>query len=62
MWFYDKGKIVVCTRGLNKKGTMAESEIRQAESIAEAYGRAIKADALEIVEYTEFVKPNKEVS
>jgi hypothetical protein len=62
MWFYDKGKIVVCTHGLNKKGTMDESEIRHAESIAEAYGHAVKTNALQIVEYTEFVKPNKEES
>jgi hypothetical protein len=60
LWFYSKGKIVVCTNGVNKKGTMDEGEIRHAETIEELFGRAVANSTIEIVDYTEFAA-NKDI-
>jgi len=48
--FYDEGKVIICSHGLDKKGAMPQPELRLAEQVRRAY-LAAKADGrLEILE------------
>jgi len=49
-WFYDEGRVIICSHGLDKKGAMPQPELRLAEQVRRAY-LAAKADGrLEILE------------
>ena len=49
LWFYDEGRVVVCSHGLNRKGTMKRAQIEQAESAKKLYLAAKSAGTLEVV-------------
>lgn len=37
LWFFDSGRIIVCTHGFEKKGSMRQEEVRVAEQIRFSY-------------------------
>lgn len=57
-WFYDKGRIIVCTSGFNKKGTIDASEIAAAEATKAAYLKDQLNGQLTIVELDNFDPPD----
>jgi Phage derived protein Gp49-like (DUF891) len=62
-WFYDSGKVVVCSHGLNKKGdAVGTEEITGAETARNAYLQSKEKGTLEVVKLEEFDPPDKEES
>ena len=55
LWFYDKGKVVVCSHGCAKKGTMGNDEIENAEHRKKSYERDRDQDHLIIHDLDEFI-------
>lgn len=58
LWFYDHQKVIICTHGLNKKGSLGNDDLRHAEAVRARYLEAQGAGTLEIVDFTE-IKENK---
>lgn len=50
-WFYDRGKVVICTHGLIKKGQKTpQQDIQTAQSCKRDYDAAMLANHVEILE------------
>ena len=58
-WFYSKGRIVVCTHGVMKKGDTDEADIRHAEAIEEAFRNALDDSTLNVVSYKDYEEENE---
>jgi hypothetical protein len=54
-WFYDEGRLIVCSHGVNKKGDTDPEDIRLAERAREDYLRAKAANQLKVVSYQSFM-------
>jgi|ERR1700722_5156963 len=60
LWFYDAGNVVVCTHGLNKKGTALDPvEVRAAEAAKARYRQAKADNQLEVVRQEDFDPPDE---
>jgi phage-related protein len=53
-WFYQPGRIIVCTHGINKKGKLSQKEIDSAAEIKALYEAAAKAKSLVIVDVDDY--------
>ena len=54
LWFYDRGNVVICTHGVNKKGSLSNDELQRAENTRATYIAARDARRLEIRDFTDF--------
>ncbi|MGH8221177.1 MAG: type II toxin-antitoxin system RelE/ParE family toxin [Steroidobacteraceae bacterium] len=58
-WFFDKGHILVCSHGLNKKGNSIDRrEIEIAEAARAQYLQAKETGRLKVVALEQFVRPD----
>ena len=48
-WFYDEGRIIVCSHGLDKKGRMPPQSIALAEETRRAYMAARASGSIEVL-------------
>jgi hypothetical protein len=61
LWFYDEGRVVVCSHGLDKKGTELDpAEIQAAEAAKARYLKAKALRQLEVVRHEDFDPPDDE--
>lgn len=61
LWFYDEGHVVVCSHGLNKKGTALDpDEVKAAEGARARYLKAKAAKQLDVVRHEEFDPPDED--
>jgi hypothetical protein len=56
IWFYQPGKIIVCSHGLNKKGVLANDVIEKAAAVKTSFERATRDASLVVVKYNDFVE------
>jgi len=54
-WFYDDGRVIVCSHGDNKKGATNEEDIRAAERTRADYLAAKKHGNLTVTRYIDFI-------
>jgi hypothetical protein len=60
LWFYDRGQVIICTHGVNKKGNLSNEELRRAEAVRTAYLAACAGETLTIVDIDEYEAGNQE--
>src|SRR5689334_8618712 len=59
-WFYDEGRVVVCTRGDNKKGETNKQDIDASEAVRLSYIEAKRVGDISIVTFEDFTTSENE--
>jgi hypothetical protein len=55
LWFYQPGKLVVCSHGHNKKGTLPSEAIDAAADIKQQFIKATEGNEIVVVEYADYI-------